>query len=149
MTRCPGSGPTVLSDGSKVFQNTRSVQLKHRLGAHSGDPCPALQGVDVMERAFGSHRGHGCLLSAEVLVWRKDPVIRWVLSIGLKEDANNRVDGGVHGTLMALDGTFDATALALLVHIPPQNTQVTPGRLHPPTALLLETPQPVLEQGSA
>lgn len=102
-----------------------------------------------MERAFGSHRGHGCLLSAEVLVWRKDPVIRWVLSIGLKEEANNRVDGGVHGTLMALDGTFDVTALALLVQIPTQNTQVTPGRLHPPTALLLETPQPVLEQGSA
>ena len=139
----------MLSDGSKVFQNTRSVQLKHRLGAHSGDPCPALQGVDVMERAFGSHRGHGCLLSAEVLVWRKDPVIRWVLSIGLKEDANNRVDGGVHGTLMALDGTFDVTALALLVQIPTQNTQVTPGLLNPPTALLLETPQPVLEQGSA
>ena len=139
----------MLSDGSKVFQNTRSVQLKHRLGAHSGDPCPALQGVDVMERAFGSHRGHGCLLSAEVLVWRKDPVIRWVLSIGLKEDANNRVDGGVHGTLMALDGTFDVTALALLVQIPTQNTQVTPGLLNPPTALLLETLQPVLEQGSA
>ena len=76
-------------------------------------------------------------------------MIRWVLSIGLKEDANNRVDRGVHGTLMALDGTFDVTALALLVQIPTQNTQVTPGRLHPPTALLLETPQPVLEQGSA
>ncbi|XP_047680621.1 liprin-alpha-1-like [Prionailurus viverrinus] len=99
-----------------------------------------------MERAFGSHRGHGCLLSAEVLVWRKDPVIRWVLSIGLKEEANNRVDGGVHGTLMALDGTFDVTALALLVQIPTQNTQVTPGRLHPPTALLLETPQPTVDQ---
>lgn len=51
-------------------------------------------------------------------------MIRWVLSIGLKEYANNLVESGVHGALVALDETFDYNALALLLQIPTQNTQV-------------------------
>uniref|UniRef100_A0A452S4A0 PTPRF interacting protein alpha 1 n=1 Tax=Ursus americanus TaxID=9643 RepID=A0A452S4A0_URSAM len=62
-------------------------------------------------------------LSADVLVWSNDRVIRWILSIGLKEYANNLVESGVHGALIALDETFDANALALLLQIPTQNTQ--------------------------
>ncbi|XP_043826299.1 liprin-alpha-1 isoform X2 [Dromiciops gliroides] len=59
----------------------------------------------------------------EVLVWSNDRVIRWILSIGLKEYANNLVESGVHGALVALDETFDFSALALLLQIPTQNTQ--------------------------
>uniref|UniRef100_A0A7N5K594 PTPRF interacting protein alpha 1 n=1 Tax=Ailuropoda melanoleuca TaxID=9646 RepID=A0A7N5K594_AILME len=59
----------------------------------------------------------------DVLVWSNDRVIHWILSIGLKEYANNLVESGVHGALMALDETFDANALALLLQIPTQNTQ--------------------------
>ncbi|XP_026338752.1 liprin-alpha-1 isoform X1 [Ursus americanus] len=59
----------------------------------------------------------------DVLVWSNDRVIRWILSIGLKEYANNLVESGVHGALIALDETFDANALALLLQIPTQNTQ--------------------------
>ncbi|XP_025771423.1 liprin-alpha-1 isoform X2 [Puma concolor] len=59
----------------------------------------------------------------DVLVWSNDRVIRWVLSIGLKEFANNLIESGVHGALMALDETFDFNALALLLQIPTQNTQ--------------------------
>lgn len=59
----------------------------------------------------------------DVLVWSNDRVMRWVLSIGLKEYANNLVEGGVHGALLALDETFDFSALALLLQIPTQNTQ--------------------------
>ena len=51
-------------------------------------------------------------------------MIRWILSIGLKEYANNLVESGVHGALVALDETFDFSALALLLRIPKQNTQV-------------------------
>ncbi|ELK24229.1 Liprin-alpha-1 [Myotis davidii] len=58
-----------------------------------------------------------------VLVWSNDRVIRWVLSIGLKEYANNLLESGVHGALMALDETFDFNVLALLLQIPTQNTQ--------------------------
>ncbi|XP_072495515.1 liprin-alpha-1 isoform X4 [Notamacropus eugenii] len=59
----------------------------------------------------------------EVLVWSNDRVIRWILSIGLKEYANNLLESGVHGALVALDETFDFNALALLLQIPTQNTQ--------------------------
>lgn len=51
----------------------------------------------------------------------------WVQSIGLKEFADNLLESGVHGALLALDDTFDYTDLALLLQIPNQNTQV----LHP------------------
>lgn len=62
-------------------------------------------------------------------------MIRWILSIGLKEYANNLVESGVHGALLALDETFDFGALALLLQIPTQNTQVTlePSGLYPAT----------------
>uniref|UniRef100_A0A8B9CRG2 PTPRF interacting protein alpha 1 n=1 Tax=Anser brachyrhynchus TaxID=132585 RepID=A0A8B9CRG2_9AVES len=59
----------------------------------------------------------------DVLVWSNERMIRWVLSIGLKEYANNLVESGVHGALVALDETFDYNALALLLQIPTQNTQ--------------------------
>ncbi|XP_073906947.1 liprin-alpha-1 isoform X1 [Castor canadensis] len=59
----------------------------------------------------------------DVLVWSNDRVIRWTLSIGLKEYANNLTESGVHGALLALDETFDFSALALLLQIPTQNTQ--------------------------
>ncbi|XP_063083761.1 liprin-alpha-1 isoform X7 [Cavia porcellus] len=59
----------------------------------------------------------------DVLVWTNDRVIRWVISIGLKEYANNLIESGVHGALLALDETFDYSTLALLLQIPTQNTQ--------------------------
>ncbi|KAM3918476.1 liprin-alpha-1 isoform 6-T6 [Leptodactylus fuscus] len=59
----------------------------------------------------------------DVLVWSNDRVINWVLSIGLKEYANNLLESGVHGALIALDETFDHNTLALLLQIPTQNTQ--------------------------
>lgn len=69
---------------------------------------------------------------ADVLVWSNDRVIRWILSVGLKEYANNLLESGVHGALMALDETFDFSALALLLQIPTQNTQVRAAPPPPP-----------------
>ncbi|XP_020638516.3 liprin-alpha-1 isoform X8 [Pogona vitticeps] len=59
----------------------------------------------------------------DVLVWSNDRMIHWVISIGLKEYANNLIESGVHGALVALDETFDHNALALSLQIPTQNTQ--------------------------
>ncbi|KAM9301667.1 liprin-alpha-1 [Gastrophryne carolinensis] len=59
----------------------------------------------------------------DVLVWSNERVINWVLSIGLKEYANNLVESGVHGALIALDETFDHNTLGLFLQIPTQNTQ--------------------------
>ncbi|XP_037993164.1 liprin-alpha-1 isoform X12 [Motacilla alba alba] len=59
----------------------------------------------------------------DVLVWSNERMIHWVVSIGLKEYANNLQESGVHGALVALDESFDYNALALLLQIPTQNTQ--------------------------
>ncbi|NXN31652.1 LIPA1 protein, partial [Nycticryphes semicollaris] len=59
----------------------------------------------------------------DVLVWSNERMIHWVVSIGLKEYANNLIESGVHGALVALDESFDYNALALLLQIPTQNTQ--------------------------
>ncbi|NXM76040.1 LIPA1 protein, partial [Serilophus lunatus] len=59
----------------------------------------------------------------DVLVWSNERMIHWVGSIGLKEYANNLLESGVHGALVALDESFDYIALALLLQIPTQNTQ--------------------------
>lgn len=66
---------------------------------------------------------HACV-SADVLVWSNERVIRWVQSIGLRDYANILLESGVHGALVALDDNFDYSSLALLLQIPNQNTQV-------------------------
>ena len=43
----------------------------------------------------------------------------------MQDFANNLIESGVHGGLIALDEGFDANALALALKIPTQNTQVT------------------------
>lgn len=60
----------------------------------------------------------------DLLVWSNERLIRWVSSVGLKEYANNLVESGVHGALIALDESFDHNAMALALQIPTQNTQV-------------------------
>lgn len=52
-------------------------------------------------------------------------MIRWVISIGLKEYANNLIESGVHGAQLALDEAFDYNTLALLLQIPTENRKVT------------------------
>ena len=46
-------------------------------------------------------------------------------SFPMQDFANNLIESGVHGGLIALDEGFDANALALALKIPTQNTQVT------------------------
>lgn len=47
------------------------------------------------------------------------------LSVSLQEYGNNLQESGVHGALIALDESFDATAMALALQIPTQNIQVS------------------------
>ena len=63
---------------------------------------------------------------ADVMVWSNERVMCWVQNMGLKEYADNLTESGVHGSLLALDDTFDFTDLALLLQIPNQNTQARP-----------------------
>lgn len=66
-------------------------------------------------------------LFPDVMVWSNERVMCWVQTLGLKEYADNLRESGVHGSLLALDDTFDYTDLALLLQIPNQNTQVENG----------------------
>lgn len=66
-----------------------------------------------------------CCVLSDVLVWSNDRVIRWIQAIGLREYANNILESGVHGSLIALDENFDYSSLALLLQIPTQNTQAS------------------------
>lgn len=61
---------------------------------------------------------------SDVLVWTNEQVIHWIQSIGLREYSSNLLESGVHGSLVALDETFDYSSLALILQIPMQNTQV-------------------------
>ena len=61
----------------------------------------------------------------DVLVWSNERVIQWVQSIGLKEFANNLIESGVHGALIALDESFDNNSLAMALQIPTANVQVS------------------------
>lgn len=65
-------------------------------------------------------------LLTDVLVWSNERVIKWVQSINLREYANNLIESGVHGALIALDESFDHNSLALALQIPTQHTQVRP-----------------------
>lgn len=73
----------------------------------------------------GSRRLTWCYVLTDVLVWSNDRVIRWIQAIGLREYANNILESGVHGSLIALDENFDYSSLALLLQIPTQNTQAS------------------------
>eukprot|EP00095_Tigriopus_kingsejongensis_P008850 maker-scaffold15_size728074-snap-gene-3.13 protein:Tk08850 transcript:maker-scaffold15_size728074-snap-gene-3.13-mRNA-1 annotation:"liprin-alpha-1 isoform x12" len=59
----------------------------------------------------------------DVLVWSNERLMKWVINIGLKDYANNLLESGVHGALIALDDGFDANGIALALQIPTQNTQ--------------------------
>jgi len=73
----------------------------------------------------GTRRLNECCVLTDVLVWSNDRVIRWIQAIGLREYANNILESGVHGSLIALDENFDYSSLALLLQIPTQNTQAS------------------------
>lgn len=72
----------------------------------------------------------------DVLIWSNDRVIKWVRAIGLKDYADNLIDSGVHGALIALDSSFNSSSLALALQIPSSSTQVSMNPYIPLAVLL-------------
>lgn len=61
----------------------------------------------------------------DIILWTNERIIQWLSTISaLKDYANNLVESGIHGGLIALDETFDANALALALQIPNQQISV-------------------------
>ncbi|XP_067850245.1 liprin-alpha-1-like isoform X3 [Heptranchias perlo] len=99
----------------------KMVDSFHRKSLHCG--IMALKRLNYDRKELERRREEGQHEIRDVMVWTNERVIRWVQSIGLKEYANNLLEIGVHGGLIALDELFDYNALALLLQIPTQNTQ--------------------------
>ncbi|XP_077318540.1 liprin-alpha-1 isoform X10 [Lithobates pipiens] len=99
----------------------KMVDSFHRNSFQCGIMC--LRRLNYDRKELERKRDESQNENKDVLVWSNDRVINWILSIGLKEYANNLLESGVHGALIALDETFDHTTLALLLQIPTQNTQ--------------------------
>ncbi|KAM9774261.1 LOW QUALITY PROTEIN: liprin-alpha-3-like [Syngnathus typhle] len=99
----------------------KMVDSFHRVSLHYGIMCLKRLNYDrkELERRREDSQHH----NQDVMVWSNERVMCWVQSIGLKEFADNLLESGVHGALLALDDTFDYTDLALLLQIPNQNTQ--------------------------
>ncbi|XP_029438490.1 liprin-alpha-1 isoform X5 [Rhinatrema bivittatum] len=99
----------------------KMVDSFHRNSFQCGIMC--LRRLNYDRKELERRREESQNETKDVLVWSNDRVIHWILSIGLKEYADNLIESGVHGALIALDETFDHNALALLLQIPTQNTQ--------------------------
>lgn len=84
-----------------------------------------LKRVNYDKKELDRRREESLNENQDVLIWTNERIIQWLNTInGLKEYANNLTETGVHGGLIALDETFDHTALALALQIPNQQTMV-------------------------
>ncbi|XP_030844909.1 liprin-alpha-2 isoform X4 [Strongylocentrotus purpuratus] len=99
----------------------KMVDSFHRNSFQYGILC--LKKVNYDRKELERRREESALEVKDALVWSNERVIKWVCSIGLKEFAPNLKESGVHGAIVALDETYDISALALALQIPTQNTQ--------------------------
>uniref|UniRef100_H2LRQ3 PTPRF interacting protein alpha 3 n=1 Tax=Oryzias latipes TaxID=8090 RepID=H2LRQ3_ORYLA len=99
----------------------KMVDSFHRVSLHYGIMC--LKRLNYDRKELERKREESQHQNQDVMVWSNERVMCWVQAIGLKEFADNLLESGVHGALLALDDTFDYTDLALLLQIPNQNTQ--------------------------
>ncbi|XP_043938449.1 liprin-alpha-1 [Protopterus annectens] len=99
----------------------KMVDSFHRNSFQCGVMC--LRRLNYDRKELERRREESQQETKDVLVWSNERVISWVHSIGLKEYANNLIESGIHGALIALDETFDHMALGLALQIPTQNTQ--------------------------
>uniref|UniRef100_A0A182HKZ1 SAM domain-containing protein n=2 Tax=gambiae species complex TaxID=44542 RepID=A0A182HKZ1_ANOAR len=99
----------------------KMVDSFHRTSLQFGISC--LKRLNYDRAALEERRKASENSLSDVLVWTNDRTMRWVQSVGLKEYANNLLESGIHGALIALDESFDANSMALALQIPTQNTQ--------------------------
>uniref|UniRef100_A0A182NA02 SAM domain-containing protein n=1 Tax=Anopheles dirus TaxID=7168 RepID=A0A182NA02_9DIPT len=99
----------------------KMVDSFHRTSLQFGISC--LKRLNYDRTALEERRKASESSLSDVLVWTNDRTMRWVQSFGLKEYANNLLESGIHGALIALDESFDANSMALALQIPTQNTQ--------------------------
>ncbi|VDI80664.1 Hypothetical predicted protein [Mytilus galloprovincialis] len=100
----------------------KMVDSFHRTSLQYGINC--LKRLNYDKKELERRREESATDCKDVLVWTNERVIKFVQSIGLREYANNLIESGVHGSLVALDESFDHNSIALALQIPNQNPQV-------------------------
>uniref|UniRef100_A0A8W7PM69 SAM domain-containing protein n=1 Tax=Anopheles coluzzii TaxID=1518534 RepID=A0A8W7PM69_ANOCL len=79
----------------------KMVDSFHRTSLQFGISC--LKRLNYDRAALEERRKASENSLSDVLVWTNDRTMRWVQSVGLKEYANNLLESGIHGALIALD----------------------------------------------
>ncbi|KAL5007559.1 hypothetical protein ScPMuIL_016365 [Solemya velum] len=97
------------------------VDSFHRTSLQYGINC--LKRINYDKKELERRREESATEVKDTLVWTNERFIKWLLAVGLKEYANNLLESGVHGALIALDESFDFNSMALALQIPTQNTQ--------------------------
>ncbi|CAI4225647.1 unnamed protein product [Auanema sp. JU1783] len=94
----------------------------HRASLQYGILC--LKKLNYDKKVLQSRRQACEELNTDLLVWSNERVQRWVEEIGLGSYAPNLHESGIHGALIALDETFDASTFAVSLQINPLDKQV-------------------------
>ncbi|XP_075545664.1 PTPRF interacting protein alpha isoform X1 [Dermacentor variabilis] len=113
----------------------KMVDNLHRTSLQCGVSC--LKRVNYDKQELAERRKNSDNETKDVVVWSNERVIKWVNSVGLREYSNNLLESGVHGGLIALDDTFDHSALGLALQIPTQNIQARQLLEHEFSSLLI------------
>ncbi|XP_016333118.1 liprin-alpha-1 [Sinocyclocheilus anshuiensis] len=122
----------------------KMVDSFHRNSFQCGVMC--LRRLNYDRKELERRRDESQVEVRDVLVWTNERVLSWVQAIGLKEYAGNLLESGVHGSLLALDESFDHNALALLLQIPTQCTQARAVLEHEYSRLLAAGTERRLEE---
>ncbi|KAJ3600931.1 hypothetical protein NHX12_031904 [Muraenolepis orangiensis] len=88
----------------------KMVDSFHRVSMHYGIMC--LKRLNYDRKELERRREESLHHNKDVMVWSNERVMCWVQNMGLKEYGDNLRESGVHGSLLALDDTFDFTDLA-------------------------------------
>ncbi|KAK6191456.1 hypothetical protein SNE40_003142 [Patella caerulea] len=99
----------------------KMVDSFHRTSLQYGINC--LKKLNYDKKELERRREESANELKDVLVWSNERVIRWLQNINLREYALNLHESGVHGSLVALDESFDHNSMALALQIPTQNQQ--------------------------
>ncbi|ULT81246.1 hypothetical protein L3Y34_011254 [Caenorhabditis briggsae] len=97
----------------------RMVDTFHRTSLQYGIMC--LKKVNYDKKVLAERRKACENINTDLLVWSNERVQRWVEEIGLGAFSRNLVDSGIHGALIALDETFDASAFAYALQVGSQD----------------------------
>ncbi|KAI0217788.1 Liprin-alpha-1 [Lamellibrachia satsuma] len=99
----------------------KMVDSFHRTSLQYGISC--LKRINYDRKDLERRREESINDCKDVMVWTNERVIKWVQSVDLKDYANNLIESGVHGSLVALDDSFDHNSMGLALQIATANTQ--------------------------